>query len=89
MSDRPKPPGSGPCGKVMVADCWYDYLNADRDWALAELQRYREAPEKLGRWLIHEDDCAAINGRASFVDACTCGLGAAIAALLAEPKDTQ
>lgn len=43
MSDRPKPPPSGACGSVLVSDCWYEYLNADRDWALAELWRYREA----------------------------------------------
>lgn len=38
-----------------------------------------ELIEKLAHWLVHDDDCDAINGRAAFDDPCSCGLDAAIA----------
>jgi len=97
MSDRPKPPGSGPCGKVMVADCWYDYLNADRDWALAELQRYREALEtaaaRYESLMKDTFNCGDPHVECPMQDSCKpyhmTGELKRFRTLLAEPKNTQ
>lgn len=49
---RPTPPvaSHGVAYSVMVSEEWYDYLNADRDWALAELAKRDEELEKYRRW---------------------------------------
>jgi hypothetical protein len=48
----------------------------------------KPAIDKLAHWLIHEDECAAVDGTAAaFENPCSCGLDEAIAAVQGSPVE--